>query len=128
MTTHRVYTTQNGYLTLIIVRCLSCQGFICPNCMQTWSNQEELLQHWHSAHDHLTQVCLLSSNSSHFAIYLINDSGLRPVYSWLNLRKNVEGIFLVLLRYFVIFFYHGCVQRLNWWILKAVVICQQFID
>lgn len=39
-------------------RCLYHQGFICPICMQAWTNQEELLQHWQSAHDQLTfQVC-----------------------------------------------------------------------
>ncbi|KAJ7365734.1 BLOC-1- complex subunit 8 [Desmophyllum pertusum] len=35
----------------------SVEGFICPNCMQTWSDQEELLQHWQSAHEHMSQVC-----------------------------------------------------------------------
>lgn len=30
------------------------EGFICPICMQAWTNQEELLQHWQSAHDQLT--------------------------------------------------------------------------
>ncbi|XP_074618782.1 BLOC-1-related complex subunit 8 homolog isoform X1 [Acropora palmata] len=29
----------------------SVEGFICPICMQAWTNQEELLQHWHSTHD-----------------------------------------------------------------------------
>lgn len=38
-------------------RCLYYQGFICPICMQAWSNQEELLQHWQSVHNQLTQVC-----------------------------------------------------------------------
>ena len=39
-------------------RCLYHQGFICPMCMQAWTNQEELLQHWQSTHDQLTlQVC-----------------------------------------------------------------------
>ncbi|XP_068694377.1 BLOC-1-related complex subunit 8 homolog isoform X1 [Montipora capricornis] len=34
----------------------SVEGFICPICMKTWTNQEELLIHWHSAHDtQLTQ-------------------------------------------------------------------------
>ncbi|CAH3022314.1 unnamed protein product, partial [Porites evermanni] len=34
------------------------EGFICPICMQAWTNQEELLQHWQATHDQLTlQVC-----------------------------------------------------------------------
>lgn len=34
----------------------SVQGFICPNCMEAWRNEEELLQHWQSAHGNLSDV------------------------------------------------------------------------
>lgn len=33
----------------------SVQGFICPNCMEAWKNEEELLQHWQSLHGSLSE-------------------------------------------------------------------------
>ncbi|KAJ7365736.1 BLOC-1- complex subunit 8 [Desmophyllum pertusum] len=41
----------------------SVEGFICPNCMQTWSDQEELLQHWQSAHEHMSQGIPMNDTS-----------------------------------------------------------------
>lgn len=55
-------------VSLTNLRCfLNCQGFICPICMQAWTNQEELLQHWHSTHDiRITQVCNSFTNTFFF--------------------------------------------------------------
>lgn len=85
-------------LNLTNLRCfLNCQGFICPICMQAWTNQEELLQHWHSTHDiRITQVCNSFTNSFFFLHSLFFKYRLVSIIYllkyWYTFNCEFEGI------------------------------------
>ena len=84
-----------GYM-LTNERCLYCrQGFICPICMQAWNNQEELLQHWQSAHDQLAQVCY-STNTLFISVTTL--FCILQLF-WLKFTVNYKEVFTYLYFY-----------------------------